>query len=75
MWHLAIEMRSRFPELPMICDPSHICGCRTYLQEVAQKSADLDYDGLIIESPYLSGQGVERRFAAGYPGRVEGVAG
>ena len=26
MWHLAIEMRSRFPELPMICDPSHICG-------------------------------------------------
>ena len=50
MWHLAIEMRSRFPELPMICDPSHICGCRTYLQEVAQKSAALDYDGLIIES-------------------------
>ena len=50
MWHLAIEMRTRYPELPMICDPSHICGCRTYLQEVAQKSADLDYDGLIIES-------------------------
>ena len=50
MWHLALEMRSRFPELPMICDPSHICGCREYLYEVAQKSADLDYDGLIIES-------------------------
>ena len=50
MWHLAIEMRSRFPELPMICDPSHICGCRDYLLDVAQKSADLDYDGLIVES-------------------------
>ena len=50
MWHLAIEMRSRMPELPMICDPSHICGNRTYLQEVAQKSADLYYDGLILES-------------------------
>ena len=50
MWHLAIEMRSRFPELPMICDPSHICGCREYLSQVAQKSADLDYDGLIVES-------------------------
>ena len=49
MWHLAIEMRSRMPELPMICDPSHICGNRTYLQEVAQKSADLYYDGLILE--------------------------
>lgn len=50
MWHLALEMRNRFPDLPMICDPSHICGCRDYLYEVAQKSADLSYDGLIVES-------------------------
>lgn len=50
MWHMAIEMKMRMPELPMICDPSHICGCRNLLLEVAQKSADLDYDGLIIES-------------------------
>lgn len=50
MWHLAIEMRSRFPELAMICDPSHICGNRTLLKKVAQKSADLYYDGLIVES-------------------------
>ncbi len=50
MWHLAIEMRSRMPELPMICDPSHICGYRNYLHDVAQKSADLYYDGLILES-------------------------
>lgn len=50
LWHLALEMRNRFPHLPMICDPSHICGNREYLYEVAQKSADLSYDGLIIES-------------------------
>lgn len=50
MWHLIIEMRSRFPEMAMICDPSHICGNRTHLQEVSQKAADLRYDGLIIES-------------------------
>ena len=50
MWHLAIEMRSRMPELPMICDPSHIAGKREYLREVAQKGADLYFDGLIIES-------------------------
>lgn len=50
MWHLAIEMKRRNPELPMICDPSHICGKRENLLEVAQKAIDLDYDGLMIES-------------------------
>ncbi len=50
MWHLIIEMRSRFPEMAMICDPSHICGCREYLQEVSQTAADLRFDGLIVES-------------------------
>lgn len=50
MWSLAIEMKLRMPEVPMLCDPSHISGSRDYLQEIAQESADLDYDGLIIES-------------------------
>ena len=50
MWHLALEMRRRMPELPIICDPSHICGCRDYIAEVAQQAADLNYDGLMIES-------------------------
>jgi chorismate mutase len=50
MWHLAIEMKRRNPELMMINDPSHICGRRDILQDVAQKAIDLDFDGLIIES-------------------------
>lgn len=50
MWHLAIEMKRRFPEMMLINDPSHICGRRDILQEVAQKAIDLDFDGLIIES-------------------------
>lgn len=50
LWHLALEMRRRMPELPMICDPSHICGCRDYIADVAQQAADLNYDGLMIES-------------------------
>lgn len=50
MWHLAIEMKRRNPDLLMINDPSHICGRRDILQDVAQKAIDLDYDGLIIES-------------------------
>lgn len=50
MWHLPIEMKRRFPEMLLICDPSHICGNRTLLQSVSQKSIDLDFDGLMIES-------------------------
>jgi chorismate mutase len=50
MWHLAIEMKRRYPGIPMINDPSHICGRRDILQEVAQQAIDLDFDGLIIES-------------------------
>ena len=50
MWPLAFEMRSRFPEMMMICDPSHMAGSTDYLYELSQAAADLRYDGLIIES-------------------------
>jgi chorismate mutase len=50
MWHLPIEMKRRFPDMLIICDPSHICGNRTGLQEISQKSIDLDFGGLMIES-------------------------
>src|SRR5271169_1762375 len=50
MWHLAIEMKRRNPDMMMINDPSHICGRRDILLEIAQKAIDLDMDGLIIES-------------------------
>ena len=50
MWHLAIEMKRRNPELLLINDPSHICGRRDILMDVAQKAIDLDFDGLMIES-------------------------
>lgn len=50
MWHLAIDMKLKHPEMPMINDPSHICGRRDILAEVMQRAIDLDYDGLMIES-------------------------
>ncbi len=50
MWHLAIEMKRRFPDTMLINDPSHICGRRDILQDVAQQAINLDYDGLIIET-------------------------
>src|SRR5687767_3716409 len=50
MWHLAIEMKRRNPDMMIINDPSHICGRRDILIDVAQKAIDLDSDGLMIES-------------------------
>jgi chorismate mutase len=50
MWHLPIEMKRRFPEMLLVCDPSHICGNRQNLQSVSQKSIDLDFGGLMLES-------------------------
>ena len=50
MWHLPIEMKRRYPGMLLLCDPSHICGNRSLLQSVAQKSIDLDFNGLMIES-------------------------
>ena len=50
MWHLAIEMHRRYPDTLMINDPSHICGRRDILAEVAQQAINLDFDGLIMES-------------------------
>jgi chorismate mutase len=49
-WQLAIELQSRFPDLPMICDPSHITGRRDMILEVSQQALDLNYDGLMIET-------------------------
>ena len=49
LWGLALEMRRRMHQMPMICDPSHICGNRSGLLSVAQQAADLDYSGVMIE--------------------------
>lgn len=50
MWELAIELKTLVPELPIICDPSHICGNREFIPHVAQKALDLGMNGLMIES-------------------------
>ncbi|MFU8844034.1 MAG: chorismate mutase [Bacteroidales bacterium] len=50
MWEIPIELKRLFPGLPVICDPSHICGERELLFDVAQKALDLEMDGLMIET-------------------------
>ncbi|HIZ33586.1 MAG TPA: bifunctional 3-deoxy-7-phosphoheptulonate synthase/chorismate mutase type II [Candidatus Bacteroides merdigallinarum] len=50
MWHIPIELRRRIPNLPIICDPSHIGGKRELIAPLCQQAMDLGFDGLIIES-------------------------
>lgn len=49
-WLLPVELKERIPGLPVICDPSHICGNRHMLADVSQKAMDLNFEGLMIES-------------------------
>ena len=49
-WEIPIELKTFFPQLPIVCDPSHICGNKELLLSVSQKSLDLNFDGLMIES-------------------------
>ncbi|MBS1489849.1 MAG: bifunctional 3-deoxy-7-phosphoheptulonate synthase/chorismate mutase type II [Bacteroidetes bacterium] len=50
MWDIAIELKTRLPELEIICDPSHISGNRDLIAFISQKALDLDMAGLMIES-------------------------
>lgn len=49
-WQLPIELHDRYPDLPIICDPSHITGRRDMIQQVSQQALDLNFDGLMIET-------------------------
>ena len=49
-WQLALDLKRKFPDLPMICDPSHITGNSNHILEIAQKAMDMSYDGLMIET-------------------------
>jgi chorismate mutase len=49
-WHIPIELRRRFPNLPLICDPSHIGGKRELVAPLSQQALDMGFDGLIVES-------------------------
>ncbi len=49
-WQIPIELRRRIPNLPIICDPSHIGGRRELIAPLCQQAMDLGFDGLIVES-------------------------
>ena len=53
LWSLALDMISQYADLPIYCDPSHICGNRKDIELVSKKALDLGYHGLMIESHML----------------------
>ena len=55
-WELAIELKASCPELPVICDPSHIGGTPELIPYLAQKAMDMDMDGLMIETQHQINQ-------------------
>jgi chorismate mutase len=50
MWQIPLELKTEFPDLEILTDPSHICGQRETLAGIAQIAIDLNFDGLMIES-------------------------
>lgn len=49
-WELAIELKTRYPNIPIINDPSHISGNTEFIQEISQKALNLNFNGLMIET-------------------------
>ncbi|MFY0627406.1 MAG: bifunctional 3-deoxy-7-phosphoheptulonate synthase/chorismate mutase type II [Reichenbachiella sp.] len=49
-WEIPIELKRLIPELPIVCDPSHIAGNRALIEPISQKAFDLQMEGVIIES-------------------------
>jgi len=51
-WQIPIDLQNRFPDLPLILDPSHIAGRRDLIFDLSQTALDLNFDGLIVETHY-----------------------
>ncbi len=49
-WNIPLELKRLIPNIPLFCDPSHICGSLDLIQHISQKALDLNFDGLMIES-------------------------
>ncbi len=49
-WELPIELRRRYPNVPLLCDPSHIAGERSNVASISQTAMDLNFDGLMVET-------------------------
>lgn len=53
LWEIPIEFKRRFPDFPVLCDPSHIAGSASGVPAISKMAMALDYDGIMVESHYL----------------------
>lgn len=51
-WEMAIDLKVHYPQIPLLCDPSHIAGQRQYIAQLSQLALDYGFDGLMVESHY-----------------------
>ena len=51
-WEMAIDLKVRYPQIPLLCDPSHIAGQRQYIAQLSQLALDYGFNGLMVESHY-----------------------
>lgn len=73
MWQLVIELRRVAPELPIICDPSHIAGRRDLIQPLCQEAMDLGLEGLMVETHRDPDQAWSDAAQQVTPERLEGI--
>ena len=71
LWELPIELKTLFPQLPIICDPSHICGNTHLISGIAQRALDLNFDGLMIESHYKPSEALSDKQQQLEPAQLE----
>lgn len=74
-WQIPIELKRLLPDIPLICDPSHICGNRSMIFEVAQKALDLNYDGLMIETHFNPNGALSDQQQQVTPGQLKKILG
>ncbi|MEE4215592.1 MAG: bifunctional 3-deoxy-7-phosphoheptulonate synthase/chorismate mutase type II [Bacteroidales bacterium] len=72
-WEIPIELKRRIPGLPIITDPSHICGNRDLLFSISQTAMDLDFDGLFIESHFKPENALSDRDQQITPGELKSL--
>lgn len=73
MWKIPIELKRILPELPILCDPSHMSGKREMIEEVCQKAMDLDMDGLMIECHHHPDIALSDSSQQVTPGRLDSI--
>ncbi len=70
-WEIPVELKRRIPGLPIITDPSHICGNRELLFSISQIAMDLDFDGLFIESHHMPENALSDKNQQITPGQLD----